>query len=109
MAGQGRQSPAEGCPCTRSSPGSREAARRGGGGLGRGPGPQAPGPAGGSDRLADEDGQADPQGLQDLYWMASWREGDKTRNVHLGSSRKMDAEAARRMAREMKAVALGLG
>ena len=30
------------------------------------------------------------------YWMASWREGDKTRNVHLGSARKMDAEAARR-------------
>ena len=29
------------------------------------------------------------------YWMASWREGDRTRNVHLGSARKMDAEAAR--------------
>jgi hypothetical protein len=27
------------------------------------------------------------------YWMASWREGDKTRNVHLGSTRKMKAEA----------------
>jgi hypothetical protein len=26
------------------------------------------------------------------YWMASWREGDKTRNVHLGSTRKMKAE-----------------
>jgi hypothetical protein len=24
------------------------------------------------------------------YWMASWREGGKTRNVHLGSARKMD-------------------
>ena len=41
------------------------------------------------------------------YWMASWREGDKTRNVHLGSSRKMDGEAARRKARERKAEALG--
>ena len=37
------------------------------------------------------------------YWMASWREGGKTRNVHLGSARKMDAEAARRKARVMKA------
>jgi hypothetical protein len=41
------------------------------------------------------------------YWMASWREGGKTRNVHLGSARKMDAEAARRKAREGKAEALG--
>ncbi len=42
------------------------------------------------------------------YWMASWREGGKTRNVHLGSSRKMDAEAARQRARERKAEALGM-
>ena len=42
------------------------------------------------------------------YWMASWREGGKTRNVHLGSSRKMDGEAARQKAREMKAEALGI-
>jgi hypothetical protein len=41
------------------------------------------------------------------YWMASWREGGKTRNVHLGSARKMDAEAARRKARGMKAETLG--
>lgn len=40
------------------------------------------------------------------YWMASWREGNKTRNVHLGSSWKMDAEEALRKAREMKAEAL---
>jgi len=40
------------------------------------------------------------------YWMASWREGGKTRNVHLGSSRKMDAEVARQKARERKAEAL---
>jgi len=40
------------------------------------------------------------------YWMASWREGGKTRNVHLGSSRKMDATEARQKAREMKAEAI---
>jgi hypothetical protein len=40
------------------------------------------------------------------YWMATWREGGKTRNVHLGSSRKMDAEAALQKAREMKAEAI---
>ena len=40
------------------------------------------------------------------YWMASWREGDKTRNVHLGSTKKMDAEAARQKARKMKAEAI---
>ena len=42
------------------------------------------------------------------YWMACWREGGRTRNVHLGSAGKMDAEAARRKAREMKAEALGV-
>jgi hypothetical protein len=42
------------------------------------------------------------------YWMASWREGEKVRNVHLGSPRKMDAEAALRRARAMKAAALGI-
>ena len=41
------------------------------------------------------------------YWMASWREGSKTRNVHLGSARKMDASEARQMARAMKAEAIG--
>ena len=30
-----------------------------------------------------------------IYWMASWREDGKTRSVHLGSARWMDAEAAR--------------
>jgi len=42
------------------------------------------------------------------YWMATWREGGKTRNVHLGSSRKMDAAEARQTARERKAEALGM-
>ena len=41
-----------------------------------------------------------------IYWMTSWREGNKTRNVHLGSSRKMDAEEAVQKARKMKAEAI---
>lgn len=40
------------------------------------------------------------------YWMASWREGDKTRNVHLGSCKKLDAETARQKARKMKEEAI---
>jgi hypothetical protein len=40
------------------------------------------------------------------YWMATWREGGKTRNVHLGRSRKMDAQAALQKARAMKAAYL---
>jgi Co/Zn/Cd efflux system component len=40
------------------------------------------------------------------YWMASWREGSKVRNVHLGNSQKMDAEAAKQKAQKMKADAL---
>jgi len=42
------------------------------------------------------------------YWMATWREGGRTRNVHMGSSRKMNAQAALQKARGMKAEALGL-
>jgi hypothetical protein len=37
------------------------------------------------------------------YWMASWREGDKTRNVHLGSARKMNGEAARQKSIQLQA------
>jgi hypothetical protein len=40
------------------------------------------------------------------YWMASWREGSKTRNMHLGSCRKMDVAEARQKARARKAEAL---
>jgi len=40
--------------------------------------------------------------------MASWREGGKVRNVHLGSCKKVDHEAALQKARKMKAGALGL-
>ena len=42
------------------------------------------------------------------YWMTSWREGGKVRNVHLGSCKKLDAEAALQKARAMKAKALGI-
>ena len=42
------------------------------------------------------------------YWMASWREGERVRNVHLGSCMKMDAEAAMQKARKIKAEALGM-
>jgi len=37
-----------------------------------------------------------------IYWMASWREGGKVRNVHLGSCRKVDHETALQKARKMK-------
>jgi hypothetical protein len=43
-----------------------------------------------------------------IYWMASWREGGKVRNVHLGSCRKVDHETALQKARKMKREALGL-
>jgi hypothetical protein len=42
------------------------------------------------------------------YWMASWREGGKTRNVHLGSCWKMDGEVARQKAWGRKVKALGI-
>jgi hypothetical protein len=40
------------------------------------------------------------------YWMASWREGDKVRNIHIGSCARIDKESALRKARVMKAEAL---
>jgi hypothetical protein len=40
--------------------------------------------------------------------MASWREGGKIRNVHLGSCRKVDHETAFQKARKMKAAVLGI-
>jgi hypothetical protein len=40
------------------------------------------------------------------YWMVSWREGDKVRNIHLGSCTKIDEEAARQKAKKIKAAAL---
>jgi hypothetical protein len=41
------------------------------------------------------------------YWIASWREGGKTRNVHLGSCKKMGAAEARQKSKGRKAEALG--
>ena len=43
-----------------------------------------------------------------LYWMASWREGGKVRNVHLGSCKKVDRETALQKARKMKTEAIGV-
>ena len=42
------------------------------------------------------------------YWMASWREGDKVRNVHIGSCKKVDYETALQKARRLKAEALAI-
>jgi hypothetical protein len=42
------------------------------------------------------------------YWMATWREGRATRNVHIGSCAKMDMQTAREKARVMKTKALGV-
>ena len=42
------------------------------------------------------------------YFMASWREGKKIRNVYLGSSQKISLEQAQEKARAMKREALGL-
>jgi hypothetical protein len=42
------------------------------------------------------------------YWMASWREGDKIRNVHLGSIKKLSNGEALEKAKKMKAEALGI-
>ena len=42
------------------------------------------------------------------YWHASWWEGDRARNVYLGSVAKLSEEAALVKARKMKAEALGL-
>lgn len=42
------------------------------------------------------------------YWMASWREGDKVRNVHIGSTRKISRREALQKARAMKAEALAI-
>jgi hypothetical protein len=40
------------------------------------------------------------------YWMASWREGGRVRNVHLGSCLKLTSTQALQMARKRKADAL---
>jgi len=40
------------------------------------------------------------------YWMATWRENGRVRNVHLANCGKMDEETAKQKARAMKAAAL---
>jgi hypothetical protein len=42
------------------------------------------------------------------YWMATWREGGQTRNVHLGSCAKMSKEEALQRAKKTKSEALGI-
>ena len=42
------------------------------------------------------------------YWMANWREGEKVRNVHLGSCGKMSHNEALQKARVIKANALAI-
>ncbi len=43
------------------------------------------------------------------YWMVSWWEGNRARNVHLGSCRKMSQAEALQKAKRMKAEAIGCG
>jgi hypothetical protein len=43
------------------------------------------------------------------YRYASWLEGEKVKNMYLGSVEKMDLGAAMAKARKLKAMALGLG
>jgi hypothetical protein len=42
------------------------------------------------------------------YYVASWREGKKVKNVYLGSSKKLSREQALQKARKLKREALGL-
>ncbi len=57
--------------------------------------------------MADGIGQAWPEGLQDLQLLDGLLARGRQDVGVAGSSRKVDAEAARRKAREMKAEALG--
>ena len=43
------------------------------------------------------------------YWMASWRQGSRVKNIHIGSCRKISYSAAMRKARKLKAEFLGIG
>jgi hypothetical protein len=42
------------------------------------------------------------------YYLASWREGEKLRNVYLGSSQRMSREEAQEKARALKREAIGI-
>jgi len=53
--------------------------------------------------VADGKGQRELEGLLDIHLLETfWREGGKTRNVYLGSARKMNGEPARQKAREKR-------
>jgi len=58
--------------------------------------------------LEDGESQADPEGLQDLQLLDGLLARGRQDAASAGSAGKMDAEAARRKAREMKAEALGM-
>jgi len=48
-------------------------------------------------------------GIRTYYrWVASWRDGDKTRKVYLGSGRKMSQGEALQKAKKLKGDGLGL-
>ncbi|MCX6674553.1 MAG: hypothetical protein NTY37_12335 [Methanothrix sp.] len=57
--------------------------------------------------MADEEGQAEPEGLQDLYLLDGILARGRKDAASAGSARKMDAAEARQKARERKAEALG--
>jgi len=42
------------------------------------------------------------------YWYSSWKEGEKSHSVYLGSCKKMTIEEAEQKAHRMKAAALAL-
>ena len=42
------------------------------------------------------------------YWMATWRQNGKTRNVHLGSCKNMGIDTAKQKANKLKTDALGM-
>ncbi len=48
------------------------------------------------------------KGKEHEYWHAAWMVGGKTRNVYLGSCKKMSREEALQKARRMKAQELGI-
>ena len=59
--------------------------------------------------MADGEGQAEPEGLQDLHLLDGLlARGRQDAQCAPGSCRKMDAEEARQKARERKAEALGM-
>ena len=58
--------------------------------------------------MADEDGQREPEGLQDLQLQDGLLARGRQDEGAAGSSRKMDGAQSRQKARERKAEALGM-